>query len=490
MHFTSTFLLLSLISVALAACKPVPQNAPVNVVFISIDSLRADHVSAYGYRRKTTPNLDRLARHGSLFVTVVAESSWTLPTHVTMLTGLATSTHGVEQFTGARFDAESQTLAEILSDEGYRTFGVFSGPYLHPAFGLSRGFERYLSADGDVVCVAGDCNTGADALSEDEAVKAARVAAHESVTSPLVTQRGLDFIRSVGDEPFFLFLHYFDVHFDYVPPEKYAVKFDPDYEGSITGNRFEDNGAVHPFMSKRDLRHILALYDGEILFVDDYIGRVIRELKRLGLEENTLVVVTSDHGDEFFEHRGKGHGHTLFDEVIKVPLIMRLPGRIPPGSQVESQVRQVDIVPTILGLVGRPGLAKDSDGLDLTAWLVTGEEPPRQTATSRLHANGEYVSIRTNEHKLLVHRHGSTEEVMVFDLKTDPAEKDPVFRSRQEAQAFGAGGRFTELWRALMASDGADERRTNASPDSGSEPELPELPEELREQLRSLGYIP
>ena len=187
-HFTTTFLLCPIL-VALATCKPAPENPPVNVVFISIDSLRADHVSAYGYRRKTTPTLDRLARQGSLFENVVAESSWTLPTHVTMLTGLATSTHGVEQFTGARFDAESQTLAEILSGEGYRTLGVFSGPYLYLAFGLSRGFERYLSADGDVVCVAGDCNTSADALSEDEAVKAAHAAAHERVTSPLVTQR-------------------------------------------------------------------------------------------------------------------------------------------------------------------------------------------------------------------------------------------------------------------------------------------------------------
>ena len=212
------------------------------------------------------------------------------------------------------------------------------------------------------------------------------------------------------------------------------VKFDPDYEGSITGKRFEDNRAVHPFMNKRDLRHILALYDGEILFVDDYIGRVIRGLKRHRLEENTLVVVTSDHGDAFFEHRGKGHGHTLFDEVIKVPLTMRLPGRIPPSSRVESQVRQVDIMPTILGLVGSPELAQDSDGLDLTAWLATGEEPPRQTATSRLHADGEYVSIRTNEHKLLVHRGGTTEEVTLFDLKTDPAEKNPMFRGSQEAQ--------------------------------------------------------
>jgi arylsulfatase A-like enzyme len=486
-HFTTTFLLLSPIAIALATCTPAPENPPVNVVLISIDSLRADHVSAYGYRRKTTPTLDRLARQGSLFENVVAESSWTLPTHVTMLTGLATSTHGVEQFTGARLDAESQTLAEILSGEGYRTFGVFSGPYLHPAFGLSRGFERYLSADGDVVCVAGDCNTGADALSEDEAVKAARVAAHESVTSPLVTQRGLDFIRSVGDEPFFLFLHYFDVHFDYVPPEEYAAKFDPDYEGSITGKRFEANRAVHAFMNKRDLRHILALYDGEVLFVDDYIGQVILELKRHGFEENTLVVVTSDHGDEFFEHRGKGHGLSLFDEVIKVPLIMRLPGSIPPGSRVESQVRQVDIMPTILGLIGRPELAKGSDGLDLAAWLTTGEEPPRQTATSRLRANGEYVSIRTNEYKLLLYRSGTTEEVTLFDLKTDPAEKNPVFRGRQDEQPFAATGELTELWRALMAADDVDERRRNGSPGSGSEPELTE---ELREQLRSLGYIP
>jgi len=136
---------------------------------------------------------------------------------------------------------------------------------------------------------------------------------------------------------------------------------------------------------------------------------------------------------------------------------------------------------------GSPELAQDSDGLDLTAWLATGEEPPRQTATSRLRANGEYVSIRTNEYKLLLYRSGTTEEVTLFDLKTDPAEKNPVFRGRQDEQTFAATGELTELWRALMASDDVDGRRRNGSPGSGSEPELTE---ELREQLRSLGYIP
>ena len=342
-------LLVALLLVSLPGCREGPRPPRFNVVLISIDSLRADHLHSYGYPRSTSPNLDRVAKQGALFENVIAESSWTLPTHVSMLTGLSSDVHGVER-DELRLGREVPRLASRLREEGYRTKGIYSGPYLDPIFGFGVGFDEYEAAYGA---------PGSEDLERESqevgawrsVMREANQRSHRTITSPELTKKAIEFVGRDSNEPFFLFLHYFDVHYDYIPTESLWREFDPDYEGDLSGENFRNNPAIHPDMDPTDLAHLIALYDAEIRFTDEHIGYLFDALERNGLTERTLLIVTADHGEEFFEHGGKGHRRTLFDEVLKVPLLLRLPNQVPAGLRVSSQVRHIDLMPTILSLL-------------------------------------------------------------------------------------------------------------------------------------------
>ncbi len=455
------------------ACGETPPEPP-NIVLISIDSLRADHVGAYGYPRDTTPAMDRLATEGTLFENVVADSSWTLPAHVTMMTGLSSLAHGVDEFAGGRIAPAHTTVAERLSEAGYATYGIYSGPYLHPVFGLGRGFDHYEGVFGETLLDG----AGFD-LDEPDAARRITVAnarAHETVTSPLITDKAVDFLREVGDERFFLFLHYFDVHYDYIPPEEMWRRFDPDYQGSLNVENYRRNDAIHRDMDPEELEHVVARYDGEILFTDASIGRLVHALDGLGLSENTLVAVTSDHGEAFFEHGNKGHGRTLFDEVLMVPLILRLPERVPAGARIQQQVRHLDLAPTLLSFAG---LEASLEGRSLVEAWSGDASFPSLPALSTLRRNGHWLSLRKPGLKFLVHRDGSAVTETIYELRGDPGEKTPLPLGADQPSAtrdeLHRELRIAVLWAEALRKQGAE----------GSM----ELPEELKEQLRSLGYI-
>lgn len=471
----------------LCGCGHHPRTGPINIILISIDSLRADHVHAYGYARETTPALDRLAREGAWFETVVAESSWTLPTHISMLTGLTTLVHGVEEET-KRLSSELPTLASLLREHGYRTRGIFSAPLLEPIYGFGKGFEKYEEVEGEIAY--GDERPG-QAHGDSDASQTDRDTnpwSHRTVTSPAVTNRAIEFLDEVRNEKFFLFLHYFDVHYDYIPPEALWRKFDPDYRGELTGRNFARNPGIHQGMSRRDLEHIIALYDGEILFTDRHIGYLMDALERNGLAEKTLVVVTSDHGEEFFEHGNPGHGRSLYDEVLKVPLIVRLPGRIPPGARVSEQVGQVDIMPSILSLAG---MEHEVGAADLFRAVDRAGALQPLPAVSRLvrdRGKNVWMSLRTARHKYLRHQldRRNTSVELLFDLERDPGEQEPLLRR----QAWGPDNRLEELER--MRTDLGLHLQKEWSRRTGlvrGEEEDLELPPDLRERLRALGYI-
>jgi arylsulfatase A-like enzyme len=168
-----------------------------------------------------------------------------------------------------------------------------------------------------------------------------------------VTDAALRWLGERKDQRFFLFVHYYDVHYDYIPPPPYNTMFDPDYRGSVTAVNFIEDDAINRRMPARDLEHILALYDGEIRWVDDHIARLLHALEESGAAPRTAVIVTSDHGDEFFEHGDKGHKRTLYREIIQVPLVMRVPG-MAAGQVIETPVSLVDLAPTILDLLAVP----------------------------------------------------------------------------------------------------------------------------------------
>ena len=424
---------------------PPPRGAP-NIILISVDSLRADHLHVYGYNRCTSPNLDRLAKQGALFETVMAPTSWTLPSHMTLMTALPPERHGVIS-NRKRLAAGIDTLPQRLQREGYYTGGIVSATYLDGMFGFDRGFDEY--DDYSLLHAAGGYSAN-------------------QVSSPQVTNLALQFLdrraAATDGRPFFLFLHMFDVHYDYNPPEPFAHMFDPVYEGKATGRV----GAMTEIRKRRDLDHVIALYDGEIAFVDAHIGNILRAVSALHLDDDTIVAVVADHGEEFFEHGGSGHFRTLYDEVLHVPLIIRYPGHIPAGKRVTGQARLMDVPSTLIELAGlrvsKP--ASDDDAVSLGQSLFAGA-PRSLPAYGDL--NATLASLRTDREKVIWNLRTNKREF--YDLVHDPGEHHAV---RADDEMNGLAMRL-EQWRSSATEkDPADKI---------------DLDDEEKSALRALGYL-
>lgn len=440
----------------------LPTHAPgPNVLLISVDTLRPDHLGCYGYARDTSPAIDSLARDGARFETVVSSSSWTLPAHISLLSGLPSEAHGVT-YDGMKAGSEVVFLSEIFQDAGYSTAGFVAGPYLSASYGFLQGFEHY-----DDYSVASLVNRRS----------------HEGVTSPKSLEIAESWLRSWDRggrrRPFFVFLHLWDVHFDFTPPPPFDSLFDPEYDGSITGENFERGAHIHRNMDARDLQHVIALYDGEIRYTDAHIGRLLQLLQELRAFDNTVIVVTADHGEEFFEHGQKGHRKSLFDETILVPLIVRFPPKVPSGVVVTQQVSLLDVAPTILSLAGlvRPdGFAMDPArvlrGADLLPVILGRASSAPNGAYSDLH--GTVKAVRSATDKLVWDASRESETYLYFDLVNDPAEKNNLTDQYPErvSRARDQLSRWVEHW---------------TKGESIAEPA--EVDDELRERLRNLGYI-
>jgi arylsulfatase A-like enzyme len=277
-----------------------------------------------------------------------------------------------------------------------------------------------------------------------------------------------------------------DVHYDYAPPPPYDRMFDPDYQGSITGDDYSRNDKVSRKMDRRDLEHVRALYDGEIRFTDDHLGEIVANLRRLGVLDDTIVVVTSDHGDEFFEHGLKGHGVALYDEVVHVPLVIRYPERIAPGQRITEQVRLMDIAPTILGLAqiaappdfAAPGL--HDRAIDLSPWLVDGgnAERPGLPAFSQTLIGLRHESVRTQHAKLIqrINEVSGKTFVMLYDLAADPRESYNLNREKPPPSSRQVLDGLLSAWRIETGRE-----KSLAIP-------LRHEPEQ-EDRLRALGYV-
>ncbi|MCP3917187.1 MAG: sulfatase [bacterium] len=384
-----------------AQARPRP-----NVVLISIDTLRPDHLGCYGHVRETSPALDRLAAQGTRFADVSSTSPWTLPAHATMLTGMYPGSHGVRDQVH-RLPDDAVTLAEELRGAGWRTAAVVNSYYVGaPSFRLGQGFEHF---DG-VPEMADDPATGQRRIvnSGDEVVRKAR---------GRLTQLP-------AGEPFFLFLHFYDVHTDLTPKAHYRELLVGDYSGALDGSTAQlaalrDRGER---LGADDLRWLREMYDAEIRQLDDVLAGFFEWMRAEGLFENTLVVVTSDHGEEYHEHGGLLHGRTQYQEVLAVPLILCGPG-VPADHIVEAPVSLVDVVPTVLALVDVDS-STPRDGIDLFA-----ASQPRalfSEANHNVRAAGKLVSdtncmIRVGDDKLVLDRR--TDAVELYDLANDPSEQ-------------------------------------------------------------------
>ena len=327
-------------------------NGPRGILLVSIDTLRRDRLGCYGSPRRVSPEIDRLAREGVLFETCVAPSSWTLPSHVSMHTGLSPSLHRVSG-DEKRLALSRLTTAEILRHAGFATAGFVTHYYVSGDYGLDRGFESFTY--------------------------------HQELPAAAMCDRAGDWIAANADRPFFCFLHLFDPHWDYDPPAPYAevvggaaTKI---YDGRVDG-RFDP---MQPWIDPEtrvapgDLAHALDLYDGEIAAVDAAIGKLVARLEELGLADETLVIVTSDHGEEFRDHGSFGHGHSLYEEVVRVPLVVSGAGFGGVGGVNATRAATIDLAPTLVAWAG-------VDDAKIAGWL---DDEAREREMTRGAAPGE-----------------------------------------------------------------------------------------------------
>jgi len=328
-----------------------------------------------------------------------------------MFTGLYDSAHGLVD-NGLQLSEGHVTLAEMLQDSGYRTAGFFGGPYLHPTFGLGQGFGHYQSCMTRIL-------DDLDQRRIRQQSQARRGDSHGDVTGPRTMDEVARWLPPADTGPVFVFVHLWDVHYDYIPPPEYLEMFDSGYTGKIDGTDVMDDPAIHKGMDPRDLRHLIARYDGEIRFTDDTLAGILATFEQRGRLDDTLIVVTADHGEEFFEHGFKGHQRTLFDEVVRVPLIVRWPGRVAPGTVVADQVRTIDLMPTLLAAARVAGLP-ELQGRDLGP-LLAGDTLPAEPALCELLVNGQEMrALRTPEYK--VFEPGGERAPIGVDLVADPGE--------------------------------------------------------------------
>jgi arylsulfatase A-like enzyme len=303
---------------------------------------------------------------------------------------------------------------------------------------------------------------------------AERERSHAGATGPRTLEAVTRWLgREVDERPLFLFVHLWDVHYDYDPPREYVEMFDPGYAGTLDASDLMRNPAVNDHMAPRELDHLIALYDGEIRFTDEILGKILSAIEKRGRMRNTLLVITADHGEEFFEHGGKGHQRSLFDEVVRVPLIARWPGRFTAGSVVRDQVRLVDLMPTLLacgGVEKRP----DVQGRDITP-LLRGEPMPPASALCELYVDkNDMRALRTNAFKVIEWAHART--VLGYDLAFDAHEQRPLAPELPQVATAHA-----ELESALDSASAFKKRiGASASP--------LDLPHDVEHSLKALGY--
>lgn len=309
---------------------------PPNVLVYLVDTTRADHLSAYGYERETTPRLEEFAREAVLFERAWSPSSWTRAATASLLTGLDPTHHGARS-RSHRISLEAPLLAESLSDAGYACAAIVTNPHVVETWGFARGFEVFE-----------DLGALAPTWQDADA------------------RRVTDRVEEVLDDfaadprPFFLYVHTIDPHGPNTPPEPYDRLFTDDPRTPPLP------GALTPETPPAELENMRAMYDGEIRFADEHFGRLLDGLRARELWDDTLVVFTSDHGEEHLEHGRGGHGQQLFEVVVRVPLVIRFPGGHGAGTRVTARASLLDVVPTVLSVVGLEPPAP-LDGVDLLA---------------------------------------------------------------------------------------------------------------------------
>ncbi len=458
-------------------CGGSPSQAPRHLVLVSLDTLSAKHVGAYGYGRDTTPNLDALARDGVLFENAYTPQAWTLTAHASLLTGLYPAAHGAGR--KESLSSGAITLAEYLKGNGFRTVGLFGRVgWLSSRYGFGRGFDRYQSAG-------------------------ARTDAHDRFLDRFFQRQA----EILDDEPlhrFFLFVHYYEPHSDvgtavpYWAPDPYRLRYlggtlDWKHRGDTKLlTRLQAEGAV----TERDREVITALYDGGVRYTDEArLGRLLLALRESGLADDTLLVVTSDHGEEMFQH-GKCSHQQPYEEIARVPLVMRGPG-LPRGLRVPEVVELVDVMPTVLSLLGLPAV-EGLQGRDLVPRVRGGTLPPRPAHVDGILGSSE--PLLSHNQSALVARVDGRRWSYVGRFEATPGDRGRRFRPDPDRELYlldedpdqteNLADAYPEVASRLeaMLLEWYDANEAHRHRIGAPEKQEDMLDAEQREQLRALGY--
>jgi arylsulfatase A-like enzyme len=424
-----------------------------NVIILVSDATRADHLSCYGYEIETTPNIDRFAREGIRFENPVAQGSHTIVATPAIIASVYPTIHGLTHYRSVLSDSIT-LISELLKDAGYQTLGIVTNPHVTENNGFAQGFDYFESDRG-----------------------------WQNTDAEVVNQKFLQFVDQYRNSKFLAFLFYIDPHTPYDPPETYLRKFGADVSVKITD---WSQGRLLP-MEQTERRDIVARYNGEVNYFDDEFGKLMTDLKKRGLYDRSLIVYTSDHGEGFWDHDKVGHGNSLYEELLRVPLIMRFPvivkfPRLQLGGKVLRQpARQIDIVPTALDLLGVkpeglifgtslvPLISGRRENLEELDYVVS-EEILQQPELHNIR------SIRSGPWKYIITQNFDRNEFdrELYDLYTDPVEKVNLLE-REGNQAMQLEQRlFSEL---------ANLERLK------TQPRVYVPDKQVMERLKALGYI-
>ena len=443
---------------SICSCKGPQDKREVNdfnIILITIDTLRADHLSCYGYDRTTSPAIDKIAEEGVLFTNAIASSPWTPPSMASIMTSLYPVSHGVRSgiiksgkaYNQEILSDEFTTLAELLKISGYETFGAVANVHMARELGFAQGFDHYYCEGFDEASRLNDI-----ILSWKDKI--------------------------MNSKKYFLWVHYFDPHHYYHPRTPW---FDEYSSGLKTGNlqlskmTMEELFALIPELKeKKDLlSYLTALYDSEINYVDHHIGKLIKELE---LDENALIIITSDHGEEFLDHGSLGHSHSLYQELIHVPLIIKMPHSLSRHEKsfariCNERVSIIDIMPTILGTLGIDPPAQAA-GEDLFDNGSLSKEQGNNDIFSEVSTWKVLNTIIRENWKYIYNT--CTQKDELYNISRDPKELNNLIH-QESALAH-------ELKQEMY-------RWASASPQAPSIKKEFALSNEVEEQLKAMGYL-
>lgn len=399
----------------------VPEQTKLsNIILISIDTCRADYLSCYGYDDKTTPNIDVLAKTATLFENAISPIPQTLPAHCSMLTGKNPLVLGIHENLGYKLNDSNLTLAEILKEQGYITAAAIGSFVLDSQFGLAQGFDTY----------------------NDEFQNTINTSNYSERPGQEVTDFAISWLDKNKENKFFLFLHYYDPHFRYSPPEPFSDKFKED------------------------------LYAGEIAYVDHCIGQVIDKLKSLDLYNSSMIIVTSDHGEMLGEHGEAEHGYFIYQSAIKVPFVVKMPDQTQ-ARKIDKLVGIIDIVPTISGLLGFE-YKQEVQGYDISNYLTEKQLSDEnryiycESLMPTKHNANPLFGMVSDQWKYI-----ETTRSELYDLIADPSEKNNLIDRETKVAHL-----LSEHLKLSLEEQSRDETNSEY-----------QLDEEGRKRLESLGYI-